>query len=188
MSEVFDIIDQKGKPTGEIVERNVAHANGIWHRTSHVWLLRFKDNKLQILLQKRTMSKDSFPGCYDISSAGHIPAGVDFVSSALRELQEELGITARPEELILCGDRKIITDDVFHGKPFHDRQYSRVFVLWCDKDVSEFFLQPEEIDSVKWLDFNACLEAVKTNAIPHCIDVEELLLVYKTTEKRIEWD
>lgn len=188
MSEYFDIVDQNGNPTGETVERNVAHANGIWHRTSHVWLLRTKDNRLQILLQKRTMSKDSFPGCYDISSAGHIPAGVDFVSSALRELQEELGITASPKELILCGDRKIITDDVFHGKPFHDRQYSRVFVLWCDKNESEFVLQPEEIDNVKWLDFDDCLEAVKTNAIPHCIDVEELLLVNKMTEKHIKWD
>ena len=183
MSEYFDIVDQNGNPTGETIERNVAHANGIWHRTSHVWLLRLKDNKLQILLQKRTMSKDSFPGCYDISRAGHIPAGVNFVSSALRELQEELGITARPEELILCGDRKIITDDIFHGKPFHDRQYSRVFVLWRDKDESEFVLQSEEIDSVKWLDFNACLEAIRHNAIPHCIDEEELLLVHKTTEK-----
>lgn len=63
---------------------------------------------------------------------------VGFVSSALRELQEELVITAQPEELILCGDRKIITDDIFHGKPFHDRQYSRVFVLWFDKEESEF--------------------------------------------------
>lgn len=181
MSEFFDIVNQEGNPTGEIIERNIAHANGIWHRTSHVWLVRYKDNKLQILLQKRTMSKDSFPGCYDISSAGHIPAGVDFVSSALRELQEELGIIAHSDDLILCGDRKIITDDVFHGKPFHDRQYSRVFVLWCDNDESEFVLQPEEIDSVKWLDFDDCLEAVKTNAIPHCIDVEELLLIYQTT-------
>ena len=32
------------------------------------------------------------------------------------------------------------------------------------------------------------IEAVKTNAVLHCIDIEEILLVYKTTEKRIEWD
>lgn len=179
MREYFDIVDINGNPTGETIERNIAHAKGIWHRTSHVWLVRVKNSKLQILLQKRTMTKDSFPGCYDISSAGHIPAGVDFVSSALRELEEELGLVAMPKELVFCGDRKIITDDIFHGKEFHDRQYSRVFILWCDKAETEFKLQPEEIDSVKWLDFDICIEAVKANNFPHCIDVEELLMVQK---------
>ena len=179
MSEYFDIVDQSGNPTGETVERTIAHEKGIWHRTSHVWLFRRKGDKLQVLLQKRTMTKDSFPGCFDISSAGHIPAGIGFVASALRELEEELGITANPDNLIFCGDRKIITDDVFHGKPFHDRQYSRVFLMWCDKEENHFTLQPEEIDSVKWLDFDICLESVKNNAFPHCIDVEELELLYK---------
>ena len=48
-----------------------------------------------LLLQKRSENKDAFPGCYDISSAGHLPAGQDYLSSALRELEEELGIKAR---------------------------------------------------------------------------------------------
>jgi len=53
------------------------------HRTSHVWLLREKQGKIQVLLQKRSETKESLPGCYDISSAGHIPAGMDFVESAI---------------------------------------------------------------------------------------------------------
>ena len=179
MSEYFDIVDQSGNPTGKTVERTIAHEKGIWHRTSHVWLFRRKGDKLQVLLQKRTMTKDSFPACFDISSAGHIPAGVGFVASALRELEEELGITAGPDDLIFCGDRKIITDDVFHGKPFHDRQYSRVFLMWCDKEENHFTLQPEEIDSVKWFDFDRCLASVKNDDFPHCIDIEELELLYK---------
>lgn len=179
MSEYFDVVDQSGDPTGETVERTIAHEKGIWHRTSHVWLFRRKGDKLQVLLQKRTMIKDSFPGCFDISSAGHIPAGIGFVASALRELKEELGITADPKDLIFCGDRKIITDDLFHEKPFHDRQYSRVFLMWCDKEESQFTLQPEEIDSVKWFDFDICLEYVKNSYFPHCIDIEELELLYK---------
>ena len=53
---------------------------------------------MELLLQKRSQQKDSYPGCYDISSAGHSPAGVDFIPSALRELKEELGLDARPVE------------------------------------------------------------------------------------------
>ena len=139
MKEFLDIVNAKGEPTGQVVARDTAHENGIWHRTSHVWLVRRKNGTVQILLQKRTVMK-SFPGCYDISSAGHIPAGEDFVTSALRELKEELGVTAKTEELIFCGDRKIVSDDVFFGKEYHDRQYSRVFVLWKDLEEEELRL------------------------------------------------
>ena len=50
-------------------------------------------------MQKRAMSKDSFPGKYDTSSAGHIQAGDEPLASGLRELAEELGIHAKPEDL-----------------------------------------------------------------------------------------
>lgn len=87
--EILDIVDEKGVPIGKTIERAIAHAEGIRHRTSHVWLLKRSPEGVQILLQKRSKNKDSFPGCYDISSAGHIPAGEDFVPSALRELRIE---------------------------------------------------------------------------------------------------
>ena len=38
--ELLDVVDENGIPTGETVERSIAHAKGIRHRTSHVWLLR----------------------------------------------------------------------------------------------------------------------------------------------------
>ena len=101
--EILDIVDKNGIPTGKTVDRETAHAQGIPHRTSHVWIVRRKGKKLQVLLQKRSEQKDSYPGCYDISSAGHIPAGVDFVPSALRELKEELGVEADAGQLRYCG-------------------------------------------------------------------------------------
>ena len=87
--ELLDIVDEKGNPTGETVPREVAHREGIRHRTAHVWIFRRRGGVVQILLQKRSDNKDSDPGCYDISSAGHIPAGSDYIPSAVRELKEE---------------------------------------------------------------------------------------------------
>jgi len=175
--EILDVVDENGNPTGQTVERKKAHEEGIMHRTSHVWLLRKKQGKVQILLQKRSEIKESFPGCYDISSAGHIPAGMDFVESAIRELQEELGISVSNEDLVFCGDRTVIWDDSFYGRPFHDRQYSRVFILWWDMDEEEFIVQKEEVDSVHWMDLDECIEAVETNRIRHCIYTDELKMV-----------
>ena len=38
--ELFDVIDSKGNPTGQIVSREKAHAEGIPHRTAHIWIIR----------------------------------------------------------------------------------------------------------------------------------------------------
>ena len=77
MMEYLDLVDEKGNPTGEIVSRNAAHREGLLHRTAHVWIVRECDGRTQILLQKRSMKKESFPGLFDTSSAGHIPSGCD---------------------------------------------------------------------------------------------------------------
>ena len=83
MVEYLDIVDGNGNPTGETVERAYAHKNGVRHRTAHVWILRKRADKIQVLLQKRAETT-SFPGCYDISSAGHIQAGQEFLESYAR--------------------------------------------------------------------------------------------------------
>ncbi len=172
--EYVDIVDENGIPTGEIVERTKAHEMGIRHRTAHVWIARKVDGRTQILLQKRCKNKDSFPGCYDISSAGHIPAGANYISSALRELREELGISVSAGQLIECGMRTLNVDEEFYGKPFLDRQVSKVFLLKLDKEAEEFKIQKEEIESVIWMDFEECVQAVKEQSIPNCIDLSEL--------------
>ena len=181
--EIFDIVDENGEPTGETVSREKAHAEGILHRTSHLWIFRKREGRVQILLQKRCDGKDSFPGCYDISSAGHIPAGCGYKESAIRELKEELGTDISEEELILCGSRMIAWDDNFHGKPYHDRQFSNVFICWIDKEETEFSLQAEEVESVKWFDLEECVRMVKENSFKHCIEMEEFMMVYEAAKK-----
>jgi isopentenyldiphosphate isomerase len=174
--EYLDIVDEQGNPTGQTVERSVAHAQGIRHRTAHVWLLRRRDGVTEVLLQKRSDNKDSYPGCYDISSAGHIPAGVDFIPSALRELGEELGVTATEEELHLCGERRFFVDTAFHGRPFRDRQVSRIYCLWWEGE-DRFTLQASEVSAVKWMPLEDCCRGVEQNTFHHAIVLEEILMV-----------
>ena len=174
--ELLDIVDEYGNPIGETAERSEVHANGLRHRTAHVWLIKDIDTAPQILLQKRSDDKDSFPGCYDISSAGHIPAGTDFLISAIRELKEELGVNVTEDKLIYCGQLSDKYETKFYGKTFIDNQVSNVYILLCPSDWTEesFTLQQEEVAGVLWLDFYECLEAVKESTIKHCIRVVEL--------------
>ena len=174
--EMFDIVDENGEPTGTVKERTKVHEDGDLYRTSHVWIVR-DNNKggLDVLLQKRSESKDSNPGCYDISSAGHIPAGCGYLDSALRELKEELGIDASSEELELRLIRRISYSDIFHGKLFKDNQVTRVYKMKRnDIDIEKLNLQKEEVEEVIWMDYEECIKAVKNNTIKHCIYLEEL--------------
>lgn len=179
--EYLDISDENGAPTGEIVERTVAHEKGILHRTSHVWVLRRHGGAVWVLLQKRCMTKDSNPGCFDVSSAGHIPAGSDFVASALRELQEELGITASEDELVYCGRRRFFSKKQFYGRPFFDNQISNVYLLWRDIEAADIAFQKTEIASVCWMELDELEHKVLHNEIPHCIAIEELEMLKKKT-------
>ncbi len=175
--ELFDVVDAYGNPTGSVIERAKAHETGIRHRTSHVWLLRKKEGQIEILLQKRSDNKDSFPGCWDTSSAGHIIAGTDYVESALRELEEELHVEAKADQLVDLGLLTFQYDEVFHGKRFIDHQVSRIFVLWLDQESPEFRLQLEELSEIRWMPFQECWDMVLQQKEKNCINIEELELI-----------
>ena len=181
--EYFDIVDETGRPTGRVVSREEAHLLGLCHRTSHIWVLRWKNVRWQVLLQKRSEEKDSFPGCWDCSSAGHIPAGSDFVPSALRELQEELGVTASTKDLLFCGRRHSRYAGRFHGKAFLDDEVTNVYALFLDRAAEDFVIQKEELSCVRWFDLEDTLRAIPAGSIPHCVYPQELKLVQETIEK-----
>lgn len=173
--ELFDVLDEHGGKTKVVRERNVVHRDGSPHATAHVWIVRENQKSgYDLLLQKRSQTKDSYPGCYDISSAGHIPAGEETLACALRELSEELGIQASPEQLMFVGIRHAQFEDTFHGKPFRDNEFSRMFIYREPVDIDELRLQPEEVEHVCWMDFSDCMEAVKNGTIPNCLYIDEL--------------
>ncbi|MGN1276928.1 MAG: NUDIX domain-containing protein [Floccifex sp.] len=177
MKEYLDVVDEMGNPTGQIIERNIAHQKGIRHRTSHVWLFRKKENNIEILLQKRSPQKDSFPNCFDISTAGHIPAGDSFLDSAIREAKEELGIDLVKEKCIDCGIRTFEYKGNFHQKPFHDVQVSKIFAYECNQDLFDF--QTEEIQNVCWMKYQDVIFGVEHHLWEHCIYLEELKMIEK---------
>ena len=97
--EFFDVYNNHGVPTGEKVERSIAHEKGILHGAVHIYIYRLKNGFLEILLQKRADNKDSFPSCWDTSCAGHVSSGDSFETTVLKELSEELGINVPFEKL-----------------------------------------------------------------------------------------
>lgn len=162
--EYFDIVDEKGNPIGETVERSIAHRDGIRHRTAHIWIWRKTEKGYDVLLQKRSDNKDSFPGAFDTSSSGHIQAGDDILPSALRELKEELGLAAKEEDLTYIGTFPVDYETSFRGKPWHDKEVSFVFSFHQPISLSSLVLQEEEVSEVGWFDLETVYqERIKKN-------------------------
>ena len=167
--EMLDVVDAGGMPTGETVERSIAHRDGIRHRTAHVWIARRQEGRVQVLLQKRSRNKDSFPGMYDTSSAGHIPAGVEPLPSALREMEEELGICACEDDLVKAGMFTIRYAREFHGEMFRDHEVATVYVYRKKVDADRLVLQESEVESVRWFDLAEVSEGLKQPSSVFCV-------------------
>lgn len=177
--EIFDICDENGLPTGRTVERGEAHRAGILHRTAHVWLIREEAGRTQVLLQKRSRNKDSFPGLYDTSSAGHVPAGSEVLPSALRELEEELGIRAEPGQLHEAGFFRIRYEKMFHGSLFRDNEFTRVYVYREPVDETALRLQASEVDEVRWFDLDTVRREITHSRERFCVPSEGLAVLVR---------
>lgn len=176
--ELFDVRDADGSPSGIVQERGVVHREGLLHSTVHIWIVRRKENGgYEVLLQKRSAQKDSNPGCYDISSAGHVEAGKDYLESALREMKEELGIDAQPEDLQEVGFHRGSFEAVFHGKPFRDEELSMVYLYRKEVSIAELTLQESEVESVRWMDYEECRRNIENGTLENCIYLDEFDMV-----------
>lgn len=176
--ELLDLCDEKGNPIGHVMERRMVHRLGKRHRTAHIWVIgRRQDGGIDVLLQKRSEEKDSYPGCYDISSAGHIHAGDDFESSAVRELEEELGITAKPGDFKFIGIHEGKIEASFWGEEFVDHEISAVYLYEKPVKPTELKLQAEEVEGVVFLDYGEVCDRIQDGTLPNCIYPKELAMV-----------
>ncbi len=145
MVEFFDVLDEEGNKTGKIKSREEVHRDGDWHKSVHIWIV---NDKGEVLLQKRSPNKDSHPNMWDISSAGHLVAGDDSVSGALREIKEELGVEVLPEQLSLIGTRKKASK---YTQTFVNNEFSDVYLLRWSLTLNQLHIQEEEVSAVKYV-------------------------------------
>ena len=87
--EIFDVVNHRDEVIGQAPRREV-HRTGLKHRAVHVLIFNARG---EVFLQKRSMTKDTFPGAWDSSASGHLDTKEDYDACALREVCEELGVT-----------------------------------------------------------------------------------------------
>ncbi len=139
--EIIFTVDEKNNPI-KPVERQQAHEQGIWHRTTDIAVV---NSKQEILCHKRSMLKDTGAGLWDVCFGGHTLAGVESLPAAILELQEESGLTANPEDLIFVG---VVTHV---NKTGNNKEFRYGYIYRWDGPMSDLHLEKDEIDEVKWV-------------------------------------
>lgn len=175
MDEMIDILDEfTGEKTGEVISKNEAHNKGIWHGSIHILIINNKKNKT--LLQKRCAEKKLYPNTWDIAVGGHISAGEDDITSAKRELEEELGLN--PEKLKIEKVDRITEKFVNNG--VISNEYVSIFVVYTDIDINDINLQVEEVSEAKWCTKEELNEFINAKVIiPHVREFELLNKILK---------
>ncbi len=92
-SELLVVVDENDNFL-EFLDRDICHApkNPRIHREVFILL---KNKRGELLLQKRSMKKDSFPGFWTLTASGHVAKGDTYEDAAQRELFEEVGINTK---------------------------------------------------------------------------------------------
>lgn len=153
--EPFDIVDTSDRVIGS-APRSEIHARGLLHRAVHLWLYNPAG---QILLQRRSLTKDREPGKWTSSVSGHVNAGEEYDAAMRREIPEEIGVTAqsctglqRVGYFPACRE----TDQEFvwlyravHAGPFQPDPTEVAGLEWFDPQQLDLRIQkqPEEFSS-----------------------------------------
>ncbi|WP_299885841.1 NUDIX domain-containing protein [uncultured Lacinutrix sp.] len=141
--EYIDIVTSNGSYTGESAPKSEIHSKGHYHNTVHIWFYTLKG---EILLQQRAASKVICPLLWDVSVAGHIDAGETLKSGAIREIEEEIGLSIPEAHL-----NKIGIFECFQSYPngIIDNEFHHTFIAELKVNVNQLTPQKEEVEALK---------------------------------------
>ena len=86
--EIFDVVNRADEVIGAATRASV-HAKGLRHRSVHILVFNAAG---ELYMQRRSLDKDSAPGLWDTSAAGHVETSESYDAAARREVHEELGL------------------------------------------------------------------------------------------------
>lgn len=153
--EYFDVLDVDGYKTGNIKLREQVNKDGDWHRGVFVFMI---NSKKEILLQKRSATKESNPNRWTVSASGHLSTGDSSYKAAVRETEEELGIKVNTQKLEYLFTVK---EQQRPKEGFLDNEFIDIYWLLVDNDIQNFKIQKEEVAEIKWVPYEDFKEMVK---------------------------
>lgn len=155
--EYIDIVTKTGEQTGKSALKSEIHSKGHYHNTAHIWFYTLKG---EVLLQQRAASKVICPLLWDVSVAGHIDAGETLKSGAVREIEEEIGLTISEEDL-----NKIGVFECFQSYPngIIDNEFHHTFIAVLKVPLQKLIPQKEEVEALKLVSIKTFKKLLKNS-------------------------
>ena len=150
MEEILDIYDKNGVLLGQKI-RSECHKPNVdfYHKAVWVWIFNEKN---EILIQQRSLSKKIRPGCWlETSVGGHVVSGENLDLACEREIFEELGI--KPTNL------KYVQKYIFEK----GKEIVYLYTAHTDKKISQLTLQEEEVAGAQYISIKEYIEKLSNN-------------------------
>lgn len=133
------MLDARGTPTGRRKERGSVHRDGDWHAAVHVWVGRVVAGAPHVLFQRRSLTKDTWPGALDVAVGGHVRAGAVLLE-AVREAREEIGLVIGTGDLVRLGRR--------FARGRSDNEVQEVYAVRSELPLGRYEQHPQEVDGL----------------------------------------
>ena len=137
MAELWDILDETGSVTGRLHERGKPLREGEYHLTVSVWI---ENDNGEYLISQRSPNKEA-PNIWECTG-GNAVAGDDSLTTALKEVNEELGIILEPQNgrIIKHQSRKCACNHCL----------ADIWLFRQNVDISTVTLAPDETCGAMW--------------------------------------
>src|SRR3990172_9293290 len=144
MPELIEALDEKGRPTGQLNTKIEIFDDGDWRNVVHAWIV---DSAKQVLVQQRAQ-QGLWDNLWDVSIGGGVSADEEPTHAAVRELEEELGVKVKEEDLVKLGVWKM-------AKTIPERrqeayEFSHTYLLPKELNIRDLTLRTEEVARVVW--------------------------------------
>lgn len=155
--EVYDVVDDNDVVVGTATRKQVHTDKSLIHRAVVAFIF---NSKRQLLLQKRSMTKDTNPGRWALSVGGHVDSGTDYIPAIHREVREELGI----DMPLLMGEKFLVVDDT-------ETEFWMTFLGAHDGPFPDF--NSVEAEEVRFFDLEYSIQEIDANRLPHVEHLRE---------------
>ena len=156
MKELVDVLDKEGMYTGKVETREKCSKDGLWHKAVVVFII---NSKGQVLLQRRSPNKKTWPNMWDVTVGGNVLAGEFGFEAAIREAKEELGIELEKEDITFIGS--VISSN--KRGDIINNYFNEYYIANKEIDETKLQLQEEEVSEVKWINKEEIIDKINNN-------------------------
>ena len=148
--EILDLVDKNDIVIGKIGREE---ANSLTSSSKLKGYIRASDmflinDKGEFWVPKRTAHKRLFPNGLDFSVGGHVESGEDYLTTVLRETEEEINLKLQPEDVTLIDVQRI--DE--------NRYFNALYILRTNKTPD---FNRDDFVSAEWLTPQALLKLIE---------------------------